>query len=168
MAGFERTRGAAPRLIGLSLAVCLVAGVAACAPEPGEAAGHTDKDRDTVNPETEWGGGDQPDPHYEPNATLPESFPASFELPADVRVHDTGERSPGQWFLVLEAGDQAAADSLWLAVVEVNRFDVIDETKTAEGSRSATLDNGVLEVVAVTIPQVDGTVWLSYDITQLG
>lgn len=144
-------------------AVTLILGAAGCAPEPGEAAGTIDKETQTTSPETEWGGKNLPAEALQ--TTLPESFPIdTFVIPAGATVYNTGESGADQWFLVLQAESAEAAQALWESMVSVNSFAVDDQVETSEGGTSATLVNALFNVQAITIPQQDGSVQLSYAI----
>ena len=152
--------------LGTAIAAALVLGVAACAPEPGEAAGTIDKETQTTSPETEWGGQDQPEEQLQ--TTLPESFPNDvFVMPEGITIYNAGERGTDQWFLVLRAADEAAAAAIWDSVVTTNGFTVSDEIETTEGGVSATLNSVTLTVQALTIPQKDGSVLVNYDLSRM-
>ena len=152
------------RLIGASLGALLVISLAACAPEPGTEAGSTDKDSQTVNPETNLGDGAVPDEAFQ--TELPESFPReAFALPDGAVIENTGERGTGKWFLVLRASDEPEAERLWDAVIAQNDFTLEDSGEAVEGGRYGTLSSASLTVQALTIPQQDGSVQLSYDLT---
>ncbi|GEM_PF-1570606 len=166
-----RARNYRSRIVGAYLVGTLALGLAACAPEPdlqpGTEAGHTDKDSQTVNPETSWGN--QSVPETEAQTTLPESFPsASFALPDGATIINTGERGTGQWFVVLRAKDDAQAQEWWQSVISSSGFEANDEGETTEGGIVATLQNPSLSVQAMTIPQADGSVQLSYDLQDTG
>lgn len=162
----HRKQGLVRSSLGLLVAAVLVFGVAACAPEPGEAAGSIDKETQTTSPETQWGGQDQPEEELQ--TTLPASFPSdAFALPEGVTIYNAGERGTGQWFLVLRTADAAAATALWDSVVAANTFTVSDEVETTEGGVSATLNSAMLTAQALTIPQEDGSVLVNYDIARM-
>lgn len=154
------------RFTAIGLASALLIGLSACAPEPGEETGRTDKERETVNPETEWGGQDLPE--EELRTELPASFPSTaFVLPQGAVIYNTGERGEDQWFVVLQAVDEDDAKALWDEIISINAFEVVDSTETIEGGKAASLSGIILTVQALTIPQEDGSVQLSYDITRL-
>lgn len=163
-----RIRPGAARLLTGAVAVTLVFGVAACAPEPGTEAGRTDKDTQTVNPETSWG--DQSTPDEEAQTELPKSFPGEqFIVPDEAVIENTGERGTGQWFLVLRASDGDEAQLWWNEIIDRSGFEVSEEAETPEGGMAAALELAGLSVQGVTIPQADGTVQLSYDLqSQVG
>lgn len=154
----------------VSALICLTAttlalsySLVACAPEPGNEAGAIDKDTQTVSPETSWG--DQVEPEEDLVTTLPDSFPtASFLLPQGAEIFNAGTRSENQWFVVLHAADQAQADLIWASVISQNSFAVSDEVATTEGGQAANLTSQKLQVAAMTIPQSNGSVLLSYDL----
>jgi hypothetical protein len=159
----QHTQSFSRSVLGAALATTLVFALAACAPEPGEAAGSIDKEKQTTSPETKWGGQEQPEEVL--HTTLPESFPSdAFVLPDGVTIYNAGERGSDQWFLVLRAADAAAATSLWGAIVTGNSFAVSDEVETTEGGTAATLNSAILTVQALTIPQEDGSVLVNYDL----
>lgn len=110
---------------------------------------------------------EQDDPAAEQKTTaLPASFPSDrFAVPAGAAVDDTGERSTTEWFLVLRAANQSDADQLWQSVISGSGFTATEITAGADGSQTATLTRAGLAAVAVTIPQSDGSVLLSYDLT---
>ena len=159
------------------LASALLLGVSACAPEP-EGTGTTGQEaKERMVKEEEQGKGadtgsgswpeKNPEDVSDKHVALPESFPGdAFIIPEGAKIDDTGERAEGQWFLVLRAADAAEADSLWDQVVSGSGFTVTEEAETAEGGRSATLTTPGFSIGALTFPQEDGTVLLSYDIMQ--
>ena len=153
------------RLAILGLASSLLMGLSACAPEPGDETGRTDKDKETINPETEWGGQDLAEDDLQ--TELPATFPVdAFVLPKNAVIYNTGERGQDQWFIVLQAVNEDDAKTLWDEIISTNAFEVVDTTKTTEDGMAATLNGVVLTVQALTIPQEDGSVQLSYDITR--
>ena len=114
--------------------------------------------------EERWTGG-VPDEALEKTSELPASFPAaSFAIPDGGVIDDAGERSATSWFVVLRAKDAAGASALWDAVVAGSGFTVTDAAETPEGGTSAVLTNAALSVTALTVPDADGSVLLSYDI----
>lgn len=146
-------------------AATLVLSAVGCAPEPGDAAGQTDKDSQTINPETEWGGGTVIE--EELVTDLPASFPSEqFALPDAAVIYNAGERGTDQWFVVFTANSADEADLLWNEIIEVNELQVSNEEQAVEGGTHATLMNSALEVDALTIPQEDGTVQMSYSIAR--
>ncbi|MBK0418028.1 hypothetical protein JD276_03130 [Leucobacter sp. CSA1] len=149
---------------GVALALCL----AACAPEPGDVAGAPDKGSETPNGESSWGETGSED--LAPKQTeIPQSFPRdAFPIPEGAVVDDTGERSADQWFVVLRAADPADADALWSEIVAAGGFSVGDEQETVEGGRIATLESATLSVQAITIPQSDDSMLLSFDLSRIG
>ena len=150
-------------LTTLSLIAALAIGLSACAPEPGDAGGSTDKDKETINPETEWGGAELPED--ERQTELPEGFPSeAFALPDGAVIYNAGEREEDQWFVVLLANDESSAEKLWEQIISTNGFEVSDESQTVEGGRIATLSSDVLSVQALTTPGENGSVLLSYDL----
>lgn len=145
-----------------------------CAPEPGSSEA-PDTDSGIVSPDPaekqEPEGGSWPEENppevFEKNQDMPDDFPETFVVPGDAVVDDSGTRGYGVWFLVLRAEDEAAAHALWDAIVAGSGFAVSDESETTEGGRAATLTSDALAVQALTMPDADGSVLLSYDITAL-
>lgn len=145
-------------------AMLVVFGTAACAPEA--VAGSVDKEAETTSPETKWGSDDTAG--TELTATLPESFPSDvFKLPTEATIYNAGERNSEQWFVVLKTADTATGEALWSSIIELNAFAVADETDTSEGGVAATLTQGPLTVQAMSIPNADGSVLLSYDVSRM-
>lgn len=187
--GTERTvftRVAAPVGVGLLLLGTLTA----CAPEP-SAGGSSSGSGASGAPETsktdapaqgsgekgsgEKGSGDQGSGSWPeddagmdaPKQTaLPVSFPVDrFIIPEGAVIDDAGERSDGEWFVVLRAPDQPSANAIWEAIVSAGGFTVVDPATGEDGGVSADLTSQTLEVSALTLPQADGAVLLSYDIS---
>lgn len=114
--------------------------------------------------EERWTGG-VPDEALEKTTELPASFPAaSFVIPDGSVIDDAGERSATSWFVVLRAKDAAGASALWNAVVAGSGFTVTDAAETPEGGTSAVLTSAALSVSALTLPEADGSVLISYDV----
>ena len=168
---------AALRIAATGLAsATLLFGLTACAPEPGETGTTGQEAKERMEQEESGKGGDagtgswpeeNPEDVSDKHTDLPETFPGeAFPIPEGATIDDTGERAEGQWFVVLRAADAAAADALWNEVVAGGGFAVADETETAEGGRAATLTTPGYSVGALTFPQEDGSVLLSYDIMQ--
>lgn len=180
------TRVTAPIGVGL----LLLGALTACAPEPG--AGGSDAGSGTSGaPGTsetdapaqgsgqkgsadkgsgEQGSGSWPEDDAGMDApkqtALPVSFPVDrFIIPKGAVIDDAGERSDGEWFVVLRAPDQPSADATWDAVLSASGFAVVDPETGEDGGVSAELTSQTLEVSALTLPQPDGTVLLSYDIS---
>jgi len=117
------------------------------------------------------GQGEESWPEREPeggtpkHTEIPASFPSGdFVTGSGAVIDDVGERSSGSWFLVLRAADARAADAQWQTVIRSSGFTVADSAATPEGGVSARLSNQRLVVDALTLPQADGSVLLSYDI----
>ncbi|MCW2287798.1 hypothetical protein EDF60_1285 [Leucobacter luti] len=110
---------------------------------------------------------EQNDPAVEQkDAQLPASFPSErFVVPPGATVDDAGERSATDWFVVLRAANQAEADQLWQSIIAESGFAATEVTASADGGISALLSSASTTAVAVTIPQSDGSVLLSYDVT---
>src|SRR5690606_28358479 len=125
--------------------------------------GGIDKETRTVSPETEWGGQDVPEGVLQ--TSLPESVPSTaFIIPSGATVYNAGEKGPDTWFVVLSADSVTAAQLMWDSIIAESDFELVDTVETTEGGTSATLHNTQLSVQAVTIPQPDGTVLLSFDV----
>jgi len=172
-------------LLTAVLAPVLAVGLSSCAPEtdepgpstpsgttaipgsPDYAAGQGGKDAKEPKSESSWA---QPNGNLDAEkrtTELPASFPKDeFPLPADAVIADAGERGPNVWFVILTAPGNAEADALWDQVVQTGHFAVSDDAATPEGGRAAQLTSTKLRVTAVTIPQSDGTVQLSYDLSR--
>jgi hypothetical protein len=100
---------------------------------------------------------------------LPASFPSDvFTVPESATIYNTGERNDSEWYLVLSAADEAAASALWDEIVQTNSFEVVDQVETSEGGVSATLNSATISAQALTIPQADGSVQLSFDLMRVG
>lgn len=151
-----------------------VGSLVGCAPEPG-VNDVDDTDSGIVSPDPaekqEPEGGSWPEENppevFEKKQDIPDDFPETFVVPVDAVVDDAGTRGYGVWFLVLRAEDEAAANALWDAIVTDSGFVVSDESETTEGGRAATLTSDALAVQALTMPDADGSVLLSYDITAI-
>ncbi|GAA2181899.1 hypothetical protein GCM10009847_25350 [Leucobacter tardus] len=149
----------------LALAGLLAVALSACAPEPDEIAGAPEKG--TPAPEaTSW---TEPETEFDPNVKstdLPDGFPSeAFPVPDGATVDDAGARSEFEWFVVFSAADGEAADALWNQIIDDGDFSVDDESRNDDGGRSALLINAELTVSATTIPDTDGSVLLSYDLS---
>lgn len=182
--GGRRSARLSIRVAATAGALVLAAGLAACAPEPGTAGGtgganggNGETGGSGQTSEGQKGNADGTGSWQEPNkpevaekqVELPASFPKDqFVIPEGAKVDDTGERSEGQWYLVLHAADAQAAAALWDQVVAGGSFTASNEAKTGDGGRSATLSSPELTVDALTLPQQDGSVLLSYDISRAG
>lgn len=119
---------------------------------------------------SESGWPEQGDPQDTPKSTtLPASFPvASFIVPDGADIDDAGERSASEWYLVLVADDRAGAEELWRTIISSSGFTESDRSETGDGGVAATLTSGALSVSALQIPQKNGSVLLSFDITAAG
>lgn len=153
-----------------TLPVFLVAGLlgaslAGCAPEPDEVAGAPEKG----SPAPEESSWSEPETEFDPNVKsteLPDGFPsAAFPLPEDATIDDAGARSEFEWYVVLRAANGTQADALWDRIIEDGAYAVDDESQNDDGGRSALLTNDELTVSATTIPEADGSVLLSYDLS---
>lgn len=157
---------ATKRWLAAFLAAGLLLGATACAPEPGDSvAGKPDKGAETANPESSWS---EPTSEFDAEAKtteLPKGFPsAEFPLPPGAIIDDAGARGDTAWFVVLRATDEAAAAQLWEEILSLGNLVESDRVETAEGGIAATLTGATMLVTAVTIPQSDGSVLLSYDL----
>lgn len=164
MTTMRRTTAA---LSGLALLLLPLTG---CAPEPGEvgAPEGTVGEMPNSNEKQEPEGGSWPEENppevFEKSTELPENFPAEFVTPSDAVIEDAGARGPDTWFVVYRAADTEGSEAIWSSVISENGFTVSDEAETPEGGKAATLSGETLQVTAMTLPQSDGTVQLSYDI----
>lgn len=163
------------RVVAAAGGLVLVAGLAACAPEPGHGGVDGDqsaKDRLTQEEKGNGTGSESWPEENKPEVTekhveLPAGFPKDeFVIPEGAAIDDTGQRNEGQWYLVLRAKDAEAAGTLWDQVVSAGKFTVSNDEKTGDEGRSASLVSPSLAVEALTLPQPDGSVLLSYDITR--
>lgn len=158
-------RNYAGTISSLALIAVFAGSLLACAPEPESTEGAVDKDGTGVNEETSWG--DQETIETEFVTELPESFPTeAFALPDTATIMNTGERGYGSWFVVLHAQDATAAEVIWQAIIEDNAFTVQDLGESSDGGQHASLSSASLSVTAVTIPQSDSSVLLSYDLRE--
>ncbi|WP_162903700.1 hypothetical protein [Leucobacter sp. wl10] len=189
----ERTARGASIGAALTLTTALALGLAGCAPDagPGPANDSGSKTPSTTkDPAADPDGGSKGSgaadgkpgasdeeswPERDPEGgtpkqtEIPPSFPSgSFAMPPGAVIDDAGERSSTRWFVVLRAGDAAAADAQWQAVIDANGFAVADTAETPEGGVSARLSSAGLTVDALTLPQPDGSVLLSYDLSAVG
>lgn len=142
----------------------LLSGVTACAPEPedvpDEIAGEPSKGA-SENLRSE----SLPEDVSAKNTEIPDSFPTdAIQIPEDAVIDDVGERDESNWYLVLRAPDAAQADVLWDTFIEENSLAPSEEMETGEGGRSATLVTSSYVISALTLPDADGTILLSYDI----
>lgn len=101
--------------------------------------------------------------------TIPPGFPVeSLVLPDGASIDDAGQRSSSEWFVVLRAPDLASAGTLWSEIIEASGLVLESEVPTTGNGISAELGGDTVAVQALTIPQDDGSVLLSYDVTVLG
>lgn len=184
-----RDRGAGHAGIGaaLTLGLALVLGLGACAPEPdgrsgpstaeNGRAGSSDLEAEGKADAENSGEGDGGTswPEREPvggapkHTEVPPSFPAtSFVIPPGAVIDDIGERSASAWYVVLRADDADDADARWQAVIGSSGLTVESSESTADGGLSAQLRSASLAVDALTLPQPDGSVLLSYDLERVG
>ncbi len=153
------------RTAAAGAALGLAVGLSGCAPEPSEIAGQPEKGAEVTNPESSWGEPTEAFDATEKTTELPMSFPREqFPIPEDAVIDDTGARGETAWFVVLRAPDSAAAGELWAQIIALGGFTESENADTPEGGRSAVLTNATLNVTALTIPQEDGAVLLSYDL----
>lgn len=160
--------------IGSALAVGCLLGATACAPEPGPTGVAGTGSEKSVDGAPGAGGaesGEESWPEREPeggtpkHTEIPGSFPSDdFVAGPDATIDDVGERTSDSWFVVLRAETAADADARWQTVIDESGFTVADERATPDGGISARLANQGLIVDALTLPQPDGSVLLSYDI----
>lgn len=157
-------RIAAPAAVAL-----LLLGLVACAPEDTVVAGQGGKDGSPTQSESSWAEPEDDVSAERRQTELPAGFPSGeFVLPESAVIYDAGEREDGSWFVVLSADDAAEATGLWDEVIASGGFSVSDAASTSEGGESATLTNATLAVLALTMPQSDGSVLLSYDLRRIG
>ncbi len=158
------------RWLSALLATGLLLGATACAPEPGDSvAGQSEKGAESANPESSWS---EPTSEFDAEAKsteLPAGFPSEeFPLPPGAVIDDAGARSETTWFVVLRAADEAEAKLRWDEIVSLGNLVESDRVETAEGGIAATLTGAGLVITAVTVPQSDGAVLLSFDLASRG
>lgn len=158
------------RLLVTATVVPMIAfGLVSCAPEPNagipdEVAGAPEKGAEDDN-QTGWGETSDPTDPGLKSHELPEGFPADvFVLPEGAVIDDAGDRG-GVWFVVLRAADAEQADQWWTEIVQASGMSVNDEHENENGEFSAALLAPTIAVNALRVPQADGSVLLSYDIT---
>ena len=145
--------------------VMLTVGLVACAPEP--MAGDHLKGEEPREEDRSWSQIDDQDDPALKSAELPEGFPVDeFRFPEDGIIDDAGQRGDRVWFLVLKAPDGETADAWWQSVIESNGFVVRDEEHDDEGSASAVFASDQVTATVLRIPEPEGSVLLSFDITQ--
>lgn len=156
------------RIFTICVASALICSLVGCGTDVQDAAGRTVKDSEvSVNPESEEGA--RTAPEYSSNIVLPETFPSDqFSFPSDAVIEDTGERGEGVWYLVFRAPDEASADSLWHEIIATNNLVIEDQDQTVEGGIYAKINAPLLMITAMTIPQEDGSVLISYDLVRWG
>lgn len=158
-------------LLAAALAGLLAVSLSSCAPEPDEIAGATTKEQIAKGKTPDDAGqrAEVPDEALQKQATLPAGFPSnSFPLPNGAVIDDAGERGAGVWFVVLRAKDAVQASTQWSAIISDGGFELTDaQGDPASANASATLRNDKLDVFALMLPQDDGSVLLSYDLTAL-
>ena len=190
------TRTPAQFVLGVIAAAALLVGLSGCAPEPTDSDGNTasagsasadaqggaaeseasstaageKKASGDASGDSDGGWPQQGDPQENSKSTsLPATFPdESFVVPDGATIDDAGERSAGEWYLVLKAKDQADAAAAWQAIIDASAFAEADRSETDNGEVSASLTNAAVSVFALQIPQEDGSVLLSFDITATG
>jgi len=114
-----------------------------------------------------WSETNDPNDPSLKNAALPKGFPTrDFPVPGYVTIDDAGVRDQSSWFIVLRAADQATANRAWSAVRKSGKFTVSDRSSGSDGEKSMTLTKPRLSAAALMIPQSDGTVLLSYELSK--
>lgn len=146
-------------------AVLLTVGLVSCAPEP--MAGDHIKGEEPREEDRSWSQIDDQDDPALKSAELPEGFPTNeFALPEGGVIDDAGQRGDRVWFLVLKAPDSETAEAWWQSIIESNGFVVRDDEQGEDGSASAVFASDRVTTSALRIPEPDGSVLLSFDITQ--
>ncbi|WP_024355900.1 hypothetical protein [Leucobacter chironomi] len=157
-------------LLAAGIAGLLAVSLASCAPEPDEIAGAKSKEQIANGEETEDPGqrAQVPEEALQKQAELPAGFPSDrFPLPKDAVIDDAGERGAGVWFVVLRAKDAAQASTQWSAIISAGGFEAADQQgDPASADASAMLRSASLEAFALMLVQDDGSVLLSYDLTE--
>lgn len=150
------------RLVAATAAVMLGLGLVACAPLDG---GDDGKPTTQGSDEGSWGQGETPSETPEV-VELPSGFPTEeFPLPDDAVLADAGARASGGWFVVLRASSPAEAEEWWAAIIDAGGFAVRAEEASVDGGKTATLVSDSLSAEALTIPDPDGSVLMSYDLS---
>lgn len=192
---FRREDASALRFgLSIAVTASMLVGLSGCAPEPSEGDGASTGDSSSsasAEATSDSSGGDpnaaagdqkshgaasesgengwpqQGDPQdTSKSTTLPASFPESnFVVPDGATIDDAGERSANEWYLVLSAKDRAVADELWQSISSASEFAESERSETSDGGVAASWVNIALSVTALQIPQADGSVLLSFDIT---
>lgn len=162
MTMIRTSRTATAAALALSLLLLPLAG---CAPEPGSSGTGDPIPTEKQPPEGGSWPEENPDEVFEKHQDIPDDFPEGFIIPEGAAIDDVGSRGYGTWYLVLRADTEVSASALWDEVIAGGAFTVSEESTTVEGGKTATLENGELSALAVTMPSDDETVLLSYDIT---
>ncbi|MFD5600651.1 hypothetical protein ACFWHR_11430 [Leucobacter sp. NPDC058333] len=165
---------------GAAVAAAILVLFTGCAPEPGSSGSDAGTDASVSAPaDTKGANADsdsaadatgswqqQGDPAESSKShELPASFPSdAFVLPPDAPIDDAGERATGEWYLVLSVPNAEAAKTLWQSIIDSSGFTESDRSTTDDGGVSANLNSDALSVVALQIPQPDGSVLVSFDI----
>lgn len=114
-----------------------------------------------------WSETNDPNDPSLKNAALPKSFPTrDFPIPGYVVIDDAGVRDQSSWFIVLRAADQKTANKAWSAVRKSGKFTVSDQSSGSDGEKTMTLTKPRLSAEALMIPQGDGSVLLSYELSR--
>lgn len=167
--------GTAPRpasrlrraIVALGVSAALAVLLSACAPEPeaDEIAGAKGKDGGSEEGSESWQ--ETPEEDLAKVTELDPAFPTDvFPVPEGAVIDDTGVIEGGRSFIVLRAESADDAAALWDRVVAEGGFTAQDQVETTEGGIAAMLVKPGVEVSALTLPQADGSVLLSYDIVQ--
>lgn len=159
-------KATARSIMAVGVAALLTLGIAGCAPEP--MAGSHVKGKAPSEENQSWSQIDDQDDPALKSKELPEGFPSDdFALPTGAVIDDAGQRGDRVWFVVLKPAGQDESEQWWDSIIETNGFTVRDEEPAPNGGKSATLANDVLTVTAMSVvDEDDGTIVLSYDITQ--
>ncbi|MBN9613712.1 MAG: hypothetical protein J0H64_09715 [Actinobacteria bacterium] len=140
----------------------------ATSPEPPTASPDPSEEKpDNGSDGGSWSETNDPDDPSLKNAALPKTFPTrDFPIPSYVTIDDAGVRDQSSWFIVLRAADQKTANKAWSTVRKSGKFTVSDQSSGSDGEQSMTLTKPKLSADALMIPQSNGSVLLSYELSR--
>lgn len=156
---------AASMIVSLGLAFAMLFALTGCQPEPAvdalkKSGGNVSEQ---VEGETSWGADEGPE--YTPNASLPASFPTSAVVfPSSATLYDSGERSAGVWFAVVNVPDIAAMDEA-VQLLTSNGFTIVNDERQGE-NRAVTAESDRFTLTLLNVKGAEGQQQLSYDIAQ--
>lgn len=142
--------------------------LAACAPEPGDSSQPSGKENVAADgTESESWPEPPPEDVSLKSTEVPASFPQdAFPQFAEYVIDDIGERSAGQWYLVVRSKDAAAANSIVDALLTDGGFAATDDAESDDGGRFSQLEGNGLVVASIVLPASADDEWLtSFDIS---